>query len=50
MEKHLMEKIKTIFNQEKDIYNVNIYINLEGNWVISYEYNNEKYLVSIDMI
>lgn len=50
MEKHLMEKIKTILNQEKDIYNVNIYINLEGNWVISYEYNNEKYLVSIDMI
>lgn len=50
MEKHLMEKIKTILNQEKDIYNVNIYINLEGNWVVSYEYNNEKYLVSIDMI
>lgn len=50
MEKHLMEKIKTILNQEKDIYNVDIYINLEGNWVVSYEYNNEKYLVSIDMI
>lgn len=50
MEKHLMEKIKTILNQEKDIYNVDIYINLESNWVVSYEYNNEKYLVSIDMI
>lgn len=50
MEKHLMEKIKTILNQEKDICNVDIYINLEGNWVVSYEYNNEKYLVSIDMI
>lgn len=50
MEKYLMEKIKTILNQENDIKNVNMYVNLEGNWVITYEYNNEKYLINIDII
>ena len=51
MEKYLMEKFKKILEEEKDITNIQLYINLEGSWVISYEYNGEKYLLNIiDMI
>ena len=50
MEKYLLEKFKMILEQEDDIKNVSMYVNLEGNLVISYEYNNEKYLINIDII
>lgn len=50
MEKYLLEKFKMILEQESDIKNVNMYVNLEGSWVITYEYNNEKYLIYIDII
>ena len=48
MEKYLLEKFEMILEQENDIKNVSMYVNLEGNWVITYEYNNEKYLIDIE--
>ena len=33
-----------------EIEDVETYINLEGSWVVSYKYNNEKYLISIDLL
>ena len=50
MEKYLMEKFKKILEEEKDITNVELFYNLEGDWVISYVYDNEKYLLNIDML
>lgn len=50
MEKHLMEKFKEILEQEEDITDIELFYNIEGNWVISYIYDNEKYLLNIDML
>lgn len=49
MEKHLMEKFKEILEQEENITDIELFYNIEGSWVISYIYNNEKYLLNIDM-
>ena len=50
MEKHIMSKIKEILEQEQEISNVKMYSNLEQSIVVSYEYENEKYLISQDII
>lgn len=50
MEKHLMEKFKEILEQEEDITDIELFYNIEGNWVISYIYDNEKYFLNIDIL
>lgn len=50
MEKYLMEKFKEILEKENNIESVKLYYNIMGNWVIEYTYNNEKYIIDIDMI
>jgi len=48
MEKYLMEKFKKILEDEKDISNIEMFTNVEGCIVVKYEYNNEKYVISIE--
>lgn len=48
MEKYLMEKFKKILEEEKEITDIEIFTNLEGCVVVKYEYNGEKYIVSIE--
>ena len=50
MEKHLMEKFKEILDKESEITDIKMFYNIEGSWVISYKYNNEEYVLQIDMI
>lgn len=50
MEKYLMEQFKKVLEKEEDITDIELFYNLEGSWVISYVYQNEKYLIDIDMI
>ena len=50
MEKYLINEISNILKKEKEIEDVETYINLEGSWVVSYKYNNEIYLISIDLL
>jgi len=45
-----MEQFKTILEKENDITNVELYMNIEGSWVIKYKYDNEEYLLNIDML
>lgn len=48
MERYLMEKFKKILEDEKDISNIKMFMNVEGSIVVKYEYNNEKYVISIE--
>lgn len=47
MEKHLMEKFKEIMEKETKIKDIELYYNIEGDWVISYVYEDQKYLLNI---
>lgn len=47
MEKHLMEQFKKIMENETEIKDIELYYNIEGDWVISYVYNDQKYLLNI---
>ena len=47
MEKHLMEQFKKIIENETEIKDIELYYNIEGNWVISYVYDDKKYLLNI---
>lgn len=53
MEKEIMYKIyNNLFDSKKElnIEDINIFQNWEGNWVIKYKYNGEKYLISNEFI
>lgn len=50
MEKHLMEKFKEVLEKESEITDIEMYYNIEGNWVIKYKYNNEKYIIGVDTL
>ena len=47
MEKHLMEKFKEILEKEEEIKDVKLYYDLEGNWVVSYIYDDQKYVLNV---
>lgn len=50
MERYLMEKFKEILLQEDGITDIQLYANMEMNWVISYKYNDEEHLITIDTL
>lgn len=47
MEKHLMEQFKKIMENESELKDIKLYYNIEGDWVISYVYEDQKYLLNI---
>ena len=47
MEKKLMEQFKKIMENETEIKDIELFYNIEGDWVISYVYNDQKYLLNI---
>lgn len=50
MEKHLMEKFKEILEKENEITDIEMYYNEEGNWVIRYKYDDDMYILGVDML
>lgn len=50
MEKQLMEKIKNILEQDFNLKKVNCYYDLLGNYVVTYVYNGDKFIISNDYL
>lgn len=47
MERELMEKFIEIMEEEKELKDVSMYYNIKRDWVISYRYKGQKYLLNI---
>lgn len=50
MEKILLDKFKKLLENEKNITDIELFYNLEGNWVITYKTNNNKYIIEINEV
>ena len=50
MEQKIMSNIRNMLEREDKISNVEMFYNLEQNLVVTYEYDNEKYIISQDII
>ena len=50
MEQKIMSSIRNMLEREDKISNVEMFYNLEQNLVVTYEYDNEKYIISQDII
>lgn len=50
MERDLITKIKDLIDKEPDLENANWFTNILDEYVCTFEYANEKYLVTIERI
>ena len=50
MDQKIMSSIRNMLKREDKISNVEMFYNLEQNLVVTYEYDNEKYIISQDII
>lgn len=48
LEKQLMEKFKEILEKESEITDTNIFYNVLGNYVVTFNYDGQKYVVEIE--
>lgn len=53
MDKHTIEKIAELLKQgewSNEITEVEVFYNMEGDWVVSYKQDDQKKLITIDYI
>ena len=50
MEKELIDEIKDLLTRHKEIKNIVAYTDWELNYVVKYTYDNEEYVVRIDLL
>ena len=50
MKDDLMYEIKALLEQKASVSEVECFVNLEGDRVVTYKQNGEKYLVSVDVL
>ena len=48
MERDLISKIKDLIDNEKELENANWYVNVLNEYVCTFDYQNKKYIVSIE--
>lgn len=48
MERDLISKIKDLIDNEKELENANWYVNILNEYVCTFDYQNKKYIVSIE--
>ena len=50
MERDLISKIKDLIDNEKELENANWYVNVLNEYVCTFDYQNKKYIVSIEEV
>lgn len=50
MERDLISKIKDLIDNEKELNNANWYVNILNEYVCTFDYQNKKYIVSIEEV
>lgn len=50
MERELISKIKDLIDSEKELENANWYINVLNEYVCTFDYQDKKYIVSIEEV
>ena len=50
MERDLISKIKDLIDNEKELENANWYVNVLNEYVCTFDYQDKKYIVSIEVV
>lgn len=50
MERDLISKIKDLIDNEEELENANWYVNVLNEYVCTFDYQNKKYIVSIEEV
>lgn len=50
MERDLISKIKDLIDNEEELENANWYVNMLNEYVCTFDYQNKKYIVSIEEV
>lgn len=50
MERDLISKIKDLIDKEEELENANWYVNILNEYVCTFDYQNKKYIVSIEEV